>query len=174
MKKINSSFVKRAVLLLTFALLFTLVAATSVWAGDPTETLVFHFDPEKCSVVLMCEQLGQEEITMESDVPVEIPYGAEVTVEVRPQMGYSIANIRDAATNASIKQPGSNPATYKELFFTNSLIANVECTTRVFSVDFEIGDIFYKPIDGDLDDFDNVEFHYMQPSKITVLPDVSF
>ena len=176
MKMIKKSTMRKVILLLTFAMMVAFLAAISVLAaGDPTQTLTFNFDPQQCTVVLTSSQLENgKEIEMKNGEPVSIPHGADVTVKVTPQMGYSVANIRDAATNGSIKQPGSNPATYTEAFLTNSVIANVECTTRVFPVDFEVGDIFYKPDVGDLDDFSNVEYYYMRSDKITVLPHVSF
>ena len=166
---------RKAILLLTFVMMVVFLAAISVLAaGDPTQTLTFNFDPQQCEVVLKSSQL-EKEVEMKNGEPVSIPHGADVTVEVTPKMGYSVANIRDAETNDSIKQPGSsNPAIYTEAFLTNSVIANVECTTRVFHVDFEVGDILYKPDGGDLDDFSNVEYYYMRPDKITVLPHVSF
>lgn len=171
MKKTNHSFVKRAVLLLTFALLFTIIAATSVLAGDPGETLVFHFDPEKCSVVLECAQLSQDEIPMESDVPVSIPYGAKVTVRVEPKDGYQVADIRDVDRNISIAQP-DNSSVYDTGSFITSLRGEILCETRVFDVKFEIDGVLYKPVSGDMAELKGLKYYYKQPAQPTVLPEV--
>ena len=172
MKKTNHSFVKRAVLLLTFALLFTIIAATSVLAGDPGETLVFQFDPEKCSVVLKCAQLGTEDIPMENGVAVDIPYGAKVTVEVKPNMGYQVVDIRDIDNGISITQP-DNSSIYQTGSFITSLRGEVLCETSVFDVKFEIDGVLYKPVSGDMAELKGLKYYYKQPTQPTVLPEVS-
>lgn len=169
MKMTRNSFVRRAVLLLTFALLFTLLAATAVMAGDPTETLVFSFNPEECSVLLESNKLD-EPVQMEPDVPVEIPYGASVTVTVTANMGYRVVDIQDADDNKSIKQPD------KPVYFKPSFLASVRgkilCETSVFDVDFEVDDILYQPISGDMAELSGLKYYYKQPTQPTVLPEV--
>ena len=170
MKMTRNSFVRRAVLLLTFALLFTLVAATAVLAGDPTETLVFTFNPDECTVVL--EYSGaQEPIQMEPDVPVEIPYGASVTVTVTANMGYRVVDIQDVDdNNHSIKQP--DKPVYQKPSFLASLRGNILCETSVFDVDFEVDDILYHPVSGNMAELSGLKYYYKQPTQSTVLPEV--
>ena len=148
MKMTRNSFVRRAVLLLTFALLFTLLAATAVMAGDPNPTLVFTFNPDECTVVL--EYSGAEEpVQMESGVAVEIPYGASVTVTVTANMGYRVVDIQDIDdNNNSIKQP--DKPVYQKPSFLASLRGNILCETSVFDVDFEVDDILYHPVSGNM------------------------
>ncbi len=170
MKMTKTSFAKRAVLLLAFTLLFTLVTATAVMAGDPNPTLVFTFNPDECTVVL--EYSGAEEpIQMESDVPVEIPYGASVTVTVTANMGYRVVDIQDVDdNNHSIKQP--DKPVYQKPSFLASLRGNILCETSVFDVDFEVDDILYQPVSGNMAELSGLKYYYKQPTQITVLPEV--
>ena len=170
MKMTKTSFAQRAVLLLAFTLLFTFVAATAVMAGDPVETIVFTFDPEACSVLLECNKLD-ENVQMESDVPVEIPYGAKVTVTVTPKLGYRVADIQDADTGNSIKQP--NAAVYTKASFLESLRGVVLCETSVFDVVFEIGEVLYQPVSGNMAELSGLKYYYKQPENLTVLPEVT-
>ena len=170
MKMTRNSFVRRAVLLLTFALLFTLLAATAVMAGDPNPTLVFTFNPDECAVVL--EYSGAEEpVQMESGVPVEIPYGASVTVTVTANMGYRVVDIQDIDdNNNSIKQP--DKPVYQKPSFLASLRGDILCETSVFDVDFEVDDILYHPVSGNMAELSGLKYYYKQPTKSTVLPEV--
>ena len=176
MKTMKNSFVRRVVLLLTFALLFTLVAATAVLAGDPNPTLVFTFNPDECAVVL--EYSGaQEPIQMEPDVPVEIPYGARVTVTVKSNTGYRIADIQNADNGNSIKQPNSltdNEAVYQVASFLSSLRGVVLCETSVFDVVFETGEVLYQPVSGNMAELIGLKYYYKTPEgqSPTVLPEV--
>ncbi len=169
MKMTKISFARRAVLLLAFTLLFTFVAATAVMAGDPTETLVFTFNPEECSVLLESNKLD-EPVQMEPDVPVEIPYGASVTVTVTANMGYRVVDIQDADDNKSIKQP--DKPIYQKPSFLASLRGNILCETSVFDVDFEVDDILYQPVSGDMAELSGLKYYYKQPTQPTVLPEV--
>ena len=169
MKMTRNSFVRRAVLLLTFALLFTLVAATAVMAGDPTETLVFTFNPEECSVLLESNKLD-EPVQMEPDVPVEIPYGASVKVTVTPKLGYRVVDIQNTDDGKSIKQP--NTPVYQVASFLSSLRGTVLCETSVFDVVFETGEVLYQPVSGDMAELSGLKYYYKQPQTLTVLPEV--
>ena len=169
MKMTKTSFLKRAVLLLAFALLLTLVTATAVLAGDPNLTLTFTFNPDECTVVL--EYSGAEKpIQMESDVSVEIPYGASVTVTVTPNMGYRVVDIQDADDGHSIKQPDT--PVYSKPSFLASLRGTIVCETSVFDVDFEVGSILYQPVSGNMAELSGLKYYYKQPTQLTVLPEV--
>ena len=163
---------RKVILLLTFVMMLALLAAVSVLAaGDPVHTLTFNFDSQKCTVELESNQLDKI-IQMENGVPVEIPNGAYVKVTVKPKTGYTVADIKDAETNLTLTK--QDRTVYIEEFFTSSKTANVECTTKVFSVRFEVKaeDLLYDLVDSTWDDWRDVKYYYMQPDQITVLPDV--
>ena len=168
MKMTKHSILRKVILLLTFTMMLALVAATAVLAaGDPPQTLTFNFDPQKCTVRLESPQL-EESVNMENGKPVEIPNGAYVKVTVTPKLGYTIADIKDAVTNTSLTK--QDPTVYTAEFFTSSVEAKVECTTKIFSVVFEVGDVLYDLVDSTWEDWRDVKYHYMQPNQITVLP----
>ena len=170
MKMTKKSFAQRAVLLLAFVLMFTCIAATAVMAGDPTETLVFTFDAEACSVVL--EYTGATEpVKMESGVAVDIPYGARVTVTVTPKLGYRVVDIQNADNGNSIKQP--NAAIYTKASFLESLRGVVLCETSIFDVAFEIGEVLYQPVSGNMAELTGLKYYYQKPDQLTVLPEVA-
>lgn len=169
MKTTKQSILRKVVLLLTFAVMLTFLTATAVLAaGGDTQTLTFHFDPQKCSVELSSNQLDKP-IQLENGVPVEVPHGADVTVTVRPNEGYTVKDIKNAETNASMML---QPNVYREQFLTYSAVANVQCDTKVFDVSFYMGDITYKPVGDDLAELRDVKYHYMKADQITVLPEV--
>lgn len=172
MKMMKHSFVRRAVLLLTFAMLFALVAATAVLAGDSDPTVTVTFNPEQCKVYLTYEGL-EEPILMESDKSVSVPYGSkDLTVTVEPELGYDLTDIED------LDNPGNS---LKELYedcyynpsFRDSVRADIQCSPKVFNVRFEKVDITklpYAPESGNKSELEGIKYHYMQPENLTVLP----
>ena len=172
MKMIKHSFVRRAVLLLAFVMLFALVAATAVLAGDTDPTVTVTFNSEQCKVYLTYEGL-EEPIVMESNKSVSVPYGSkDLTVTVEPELGYELTDIEN------LDNPGHS---LKELYedcyynpsFRDSVRADIQCSPKVFNVRFEKVDITklpYAPASGNKSELEGIKYHYMQPENLTVLP----
>ena len=170
MKMTKNSFVRRVVLLLTFTMLFVLVAANAILAEDAPITLSFAFNPDECTVILESSQL-LEPVKMENGVAVEIPYGADVKVTVTPKMGYRLLDIKNTETGLSIKQP--NLSVYQVGSFLSSLSGEILCETSVFDVVFEIDGVLYEPVSGNMADLTGLKYHYMKPDQLTTLPAVT-
>ena len=170
MKMTKNSFVRRVVLLLTFTMLFVLVAANAILAEDAPITLSFTFNPDECTVILESSQL-LEPVKMENGVAVEIPYGADVKVTVTPKMGYRLLDIKNTETGLSIKQP--NLSVYQVGSFLSSLSGEILCETSVFDVVFEIDGVLYEPVSGNMADLTGLKYHYMKPDQLTTLPAVT-
>ncbi len=170
MKMMKNSFVRRAVLLLTFTMLFVFITANAILAEDAPLTLTFAFNPDECTVVLESSQLP-EPVKMENGVAVEIPYGADVKVTVTPKMGYRLLDIKNEENGLSIKQP--NLSVYQTGSFLSSLNGQILCETSVFEVVFETGEVLYEPISGNMADLTGLKYHYMKPDQLTTLPAVT-
>ena len=169
MKMMKNSFVRRAVLLLTFTMLFLLITANVILAEDAPLTLTLSFNPDECTVLLESDLLP-EPVKMENGVAVEIPYGADVKVTVTPKMGYRLLDIKNTETGLSIKQP--NLPVYQEGSFLSSLSGQILCETSIFDVVFEIGEVLYKPVSENMADLTGLKYHYMQAENLTNLPAV--
>ena len=171
--KMTKKLVQRAVLLLTFVLLFTLVAATAALAGESDPMMTVTFNPEECKVLLTYTGLA-EPIVMESDVGVSVPYGYEVTVTVIPELGYELHDIQD------LDHPGNSlKSLYEDSYHTASFLSSVRaeiiCSTSVFNVKFEqagVTKLPYNPESGNTADLAGLKYYYMQPDNKTVLPTV--
>ena len=170
MKMTKNSFVRRVILLLTFTMLFVLVAANAILAEDAPITLSFTFNPDECTVILESSQL-LEPVKMENGVAVEIPYGADVKVTVTPKMGYRLLDIKNTETGLSIKQP--NLSVYQVGSFLSSLSGEILCETSVFDVVFETDGVLYEPVSGNMADLTGLKYHYMKPDQLTTLPAVT-
>ena len=171
--KMTKKLAQRAVLLLTFVLLFTLIAATAVLAGESDPMMTVTFNPEECKVLLTYTGLA-EPIVMESDVGVSVPYGYEVTVTVIPELGYELHDIQD------LDHPGNSlKSLYEDSYHTASFLSSVRaeiiCSTSVFNVKFEqagVTKLPYAPESGNTADLAGLKYYYMQPDNKTVLPTV--
>ena len=172
--KMTKKLVQRAVLLLAFVLLLTLVAATAVLAGEADPMMTVTFNSEECNVTLNYTGLA-EPIKMVSGMPVEIPYSSAVTVTVEPLLGYQLSDIVDA-DNPGTSIKSLYAPTYYNQYFLGSVHAEVICSTRVFGVKFEQANVTDLPYQ--FPEFDNpadltaLQYHYKQPNNKTLLPTV--
>ena len=173
MKMIKKSFVQRAVLLLTFALLFALIAATSVLAGDPDPVMSVIYNPEQCKVYLTYQGLS-EDIEMDPNgIGVSVPYGSkDLTVTVVPELGYELTDIEDMDNiGNSLKELYED--CYYNPSFRSSVRANIKCSPKVFDVKFEeegVTKLTYAPASGNKGELVGLKYYYMQPDNPTVLP----
>lgn len=169
----KKSLIRRAVLLLAFAMLFTLITATAVLAGDPDPVMTVTFNAEQCRVLITYTGLA-EPIVMESGVGVPVPYGAEVTVTVIPELGYELNDIQDLDNPGnSIKELYED--SYHSASFLKSVRAEVICSSSVFDVKFEQADVTklpYTPESGNMNDLAGLKYYYMQSENKTILPTV--